>query len=470
MRIFKPPYLLPLLVALIYFLIVTINIQSTPMIGISDNGDFARTTKSLGIVHINGGDGTGQYLGRLERYYRIKDSSKYTGSFSSGLGVLFLAKLINMAFHPTVFDVKVLGTINTLMFSVGVFLFLFYLRKVNKITYLLSIPFILLVFTDTAYSAYFNSFYEEASGLIFAIVLMAFIFKSIGDKTKKNAKTNFFLVLISSVLLITSKPQYFVLFIPVIVIIPLLFKHKLKKTTLTVAVASICILAVSYYIFGTAEVVKKWNVYNTVFAQVLGSSGNRSHAIDMLGIDSRYLKYAGIPAYSELGGVNDINIKKYLSVTMFVRVLTYYITTPAEVLNLSQKLSKISFSPTIPFLRYYEDAIGEHNGFNFWSDFRLNWLSKFYKWQPALLIISLLLSVLLYKNMRRNIFVVGIFISLSAVSQFCVVLVSEGVFGVPEKHLLLFNAFRDTLLIYWMLVFVFWLRLLLSKKPHILSY
>lgn len=449
MKLIKPSLSVPLLTSVLFFVVVSLNIQLSPMKGIADNGDFGRIMSWFDIRHESQTEDQ-KHLGWVERYYSYGNNDASSREFSSGLIFIGISTVFNKILNGNIFDIKILGLIHTLFVSVLIFFTLHFLQKIYRLILIVVIPFIFLALIDSAYVSYFNSFYEESAGIIFLLLYVVLILKSLTEASTKKNIFNVVAVSISAALLISAKPQYFIFAVPTILTNVLLFRRKISNGMLLGISFMIATFAISYYLLGTPNIIKKWNVYNTVFAQVLGSTANIDRAGKIFDIDSSFHKYRGIPAYFE-GGINDPYLQKYLKVETYGKVIKYYIVTPKELLNLTKKLSESSLSTIISFLGYYDKASnfgpaeGPRNG-TYWSYSKMGIGKVFGVLMIPLLIFVLVVLALMIKKNRYGI--LGMFLSLSAICQIGIVLISEGLYGVPEKHLLMFNILFDFLLLF----------------------
>jgi hypothetical protein len=433
------------LICIFYFGFVTFILQRTPMIGIADNGDFGRVVSWVGIAPVNGENNSNlEYVNRYFNYTKITPGQM----LSTQILFLYGAKIINNLINVQYFDLKIYGIIQTIIFSAGLFFLLKNIKKINSIIYTLFIPIVFIVFTDASYISYFNSFYQEGPGLIFLIIFLAVLTRVVGLKKTETTASALLCLFVSSLLLILAKPQYFVLSIPVVITMWLTFSQNIKKKKLVLFSFLIFSLSILYYFVGSSPIIKRWNAYNALFAQVLGSTTDQNRAQRVLGVETELLKYSGVPAYYSNSGVNDSEVDKYLGSPTLFKVLGYYIITPQELLNLSQKLAKVSFTTKIDFVGYYEKVsetrpLQQLNEFNWWTNFKENQLSNLSDYLIYFLLVNPIVWFVVFLKTKIKFFIIGEFISLAALSQFIIVLVSEGLFGVPPKHLFLYDVLFD---------------------------
>lgn len=435
------------------------------MLGIANNGDFERASHWAGIS--TGTENTAPNLDWVIRYYP-ESSLQMGGMVSSQLIFLVIARLINDIFHHGIFDLQILGAVQASFFSVAIFFLLFYAKKLNTKLFILLVPFIFFMLIDSSYVSYFNTFYQESSGLIFLFTFLAITLKEVLEAKNSVSTLNFWLYSIVAILLVIAKPQYFILFIPILILHFQIFFNKIPLKYQLIFIISLICISITYGLIGATPLTRKWNVYNSLFAQILGNTSDQNRVSQIFNLDKQSLRYAGIPAYEFGSGINDPEIQKYLTLQTFNHVWEYYLLTPEELIQTSNNLSQLSFTTRINFLGYYEKSeisypTQQSKDFNIWSQWKENTLSQFYLLLIPFLLTSLLVFFLHWIKSKKRILTIGIFLTLSALSQFFIVLFTEGQFGVPSKHLFLFAIFFD-LILYFSLLYWIYFSIQLSLK------
>lgn len=450
----KIPFLLSLTFGTILFGIIFYSMLTPPIRGIANQGDFERMMTWIGATYQNTDDAK-THFHWVNRYFTL--SSPQVGTvISSEIPLLFLARIINTELHPEVFDLNILGILHALLFSIILSVNFYYLRKYNAAYGYLFIPFAAIVLTDIVYTAYFNSLYQEPAGMLFLFATLAIIIKTIQEKNTNTTTVNMLLYCIFSLLLISAKAQYFILCIPIILTLYMIFYTPKRKLLLGLLSVFITMFSFAYYFLGTPKIVKDWNIYNSVCAQVLNNTNNPERALRILRLDQKFLKYQGLYAEDKNSGINDPELQQFFTPGVFPNIILYYIQTPKEFISLAKKISNYSFSSTVGYLGYYENTLGHSPGeqpksFTLWSNFKK--AARVHGSQiVALVMISsflLLLYVYLYK--KNIIGAVILFITVSACAQFLLIAFSEGTGGSIEKVLLLFDLLFDLLLFIFVL-------------------
>ena len=441
--------ILSVLLGLCLFLSIFFSILKPPIRGIADQGDFERMMTWIGAEYQNN-EYYSKYFHWVNRLYSL-GPAKRGEVISSEIILLHGARFIHTLLQRTTFDLQIFGILQTVLFCLALSLTAFYVLSLHSAIGFLFIPFALFVFTDIGYTAYFNSFYQESSGIIFLFFVLVVILKTLHDGKTKNNKSNLILFTLASILLISAKAQYFILFFPILCTQGMLFSSVQTKKMLVSIGILVTAFSVTFYLWGTPKIMKEWNAYNSVFPQILGNTNNTERAMRILAIDPQFLKYAGIYASEKNSGINDAALKPLLTLNVFPRVMLYYIRTPNEFVSLSKEIEKRSFEPLIRYLGYYEKGNGhiptkQPTSSTHWYNLKHSIISRYHLFVLPFIFSMCLVSLYQCMHKRNMRYVPVFFVACSAITQFFIIAFSEGVSGSIEKLLFLFNVCFDLLL------------------------
>lgn len=178
-RIFKAEIVVVLMVAV--FLVCELMFK--PIIGVADNGDFARIMSTTGLSY--------KTMDYNERYFNFVNREfimtlpfqKGVGYFSTEVILVFIAKIVSriVLFNRGIFDIRFLGFLYCCLFLLSIYLLIKYNKRPIPIINIISIILTVLVFTDLGYISYFNSLYGEAlsyTALLLAVAVSIYIAKS----------------------------------------------------------------------------------------------------------------------------------------------------------------------------------------------------------------------------------------------------------------------------------------------------
>src|SRR5581483_10933147 len=196
--------------------LISVQIFVHPFIGMADNGDFPKVLGPLSLypaadVHLKA------YVVpvfRRAQMYRWKtpvfSSEIYFGRLAVGISRLF-------GNHKQ-FDIRYVGAVHASVFLIALPTLIIVLRRRSWTFRLPLLAFVIWVFTDVAYVAYYNSFYSDAAAVVALFVAVALALLIVARDGRSWLLLLAFAA--SSLLFITSKGQHGILgFIPAAFII-----------------------------------------------------------------------------------------------------------------------------------------------------------------------------------------------------------------------------------------------------------
>lgn len=217
-----PKNLILVISTLIALLVQVIILFVPPQLGIANSGDFGRTMDLFNFYYIPGYFNFKHFFD-VFTIGRPLGAPSYGGYMTANSFVIYVSMLINYIFqlinnNSQVYYIYSLSIIYVLLYCLGFYWLLqSLLIKVapNIIKYIIISLAAILILTDTLFIQYFNSFFQEASFIVFFLLFCgAFLnFKSFGLD----------ITLLS--LVIFSKEQNLIF---VLLYIPLFLKHKLN--------------------------------------------------------------------------------------------------------------------------------------------------------------------------------------------------------------------------------------------------
>lgn len=196
-----------MLAVLLVGIIVGIALFIPPIVGIADNGDFARMVYSNGLYKLP--ENVNQYFNYFVKDYGILQyyNENSASLFSSHAVFIKIAVVLNKLFYSqTLFDIRFLSGMYFVLYLGAIYLLMEGLtyRIKRKTGYVLAIL-VVIVFGDTAYTSYFNSFYSEP--VMFIMMLYAFAAALLLYRKRFNETAMILLFTVSSALMIMSKQQ-----------------------------------------------------------------------------------------------------------------------------------------------------------------------------------------------------------------------------------------------------------------------
>jgi len=375
-------YVTPASVSAIGVLLITIfALFVPPYIGMADNGDYFRILYSNGL-YFHDQNYDSQYLGHFVKQYGILQYFNENGAtiFSSQSLFIKLALQVNMWLYSTeIFDIRFQAVIYMMLYVVGIYLLVEALTwKVEKVrAYIISFVTIFL-FADTAYTAYFNSFFSESVVFIALIYLVAACL--LLYRSRYNDYVMLAIFTVASLLLTTSKQQN----APVGVIIAvmgllliLLKRSKLHRAVTTLSLVVILFAGIGSYVLISDE-FKNINKYHAMNRGVLLQSSDPEAALESFGIDKQYAVLNGdiyyLP-YTTVDVNSEILMDSFYNKYGYFSILFYYVKYPNQAIEMLNMAAKNGFAIRPAAMGNYEQAAGKAFGaqtsfFSLYSDLK----------------------------------------------------------------------------------------------------
>ena len=263
-----------------------------PIVGLADQGDFARMIYRFGYgPEDKSPDLKFMYVARKyapDPHFRYPDWEQFNSEY---LFVGTAVALNGMVSRDGKLDVVVIGLVHSLAFLCA-FARLLWVTRLSRAAPLLWIAG-LMVLTDAAYTAYWNSFYAEPALCIFFLLLLA---ESI-DIWNSGEPSTWQMVrwTLLAVLWVLAKPQN----VPIGVLLAI-FSLRLrawsaKVRTRRIAVAGCAAIAATTS-FSTLTVPQpiRWETgYDMVFRAIIPESHRPAADLQVLGLDPGLAKYGG---------------------------------------------------------------------------------------------------------------------------------------------------------------------------------
>lgn len=354
-------------------IIAAIALFTHPYIGMADNGDYFRSIYSNGL-YFNAPDYESRFFGYFVREYGIFQFFNENGATldsSQSLLIKLAVALNRLLYSSEVFDIRFLAGIYLTLYVAAVYLLTAAVthrmsRKAGMLTAALAV----FVFADTAYTAYFNSFYGEALALIMMMVLLASWLLLWRGKYNDYAMLALFAV--SGLLLTTAKQQN----APVGMILAVfglallwIRRERLFRLLTVLSLGLLLFSGVITYLNISGDFVYI-NQYHAMTRGVLKGSPDPEGALKGFGIDEQYaiLKNS---VYYELYGTVDVNSPllkdNFYNRYGFVSIAGYYMSHPGELGSLLNEAARNAFTIRPAAMGNYEleagKAFGEKTSF-----------------------------------------------------------------------------------------------------------
>ncbi|WP_240422305.1 hypothetical protein [Listeria costaricensis] len=339
-----------------------------PYIGLADNGDFFRAYSSNGLYHNQPNYDAMQFGYFVKEFgiYQYFNENQVAILSSQSLLIKAAIGLNSLFLHDGTFDVRFMAAIQLLLLLGAVYLLVEALTtRFKGIFAYLSAFIVVLVFGDTAYIAYFNSFYSEGLMMIMALYMAAALLLMY----QKRYNDYFLLAVffISSILLITAKQQNapFGVIITFFGLLLLFIRREKKFRILTGSLLGVIFATgVAMYVFIPQEFVTI-NQYQTMTRGVLLKSDAPEKSLEQMGIDPEFSLLKGTTYFDKYKMIDPDSTwmqKNFYDHYGFVPVLKFYLTNPSELYAMLNLSAEHSFTIRPLEMGNYEKSAGKDFG------------------------------------------------------------------------------------------------------------
>ncbi|NFR87901.1 hypothetical protein FDE85_14235 [Clostridium botulinum] len=457
----------PLLASFLVLIIGSLTLFIHPIIGMADNGDFYRVINKSGAYHLNK-NSNDIFLGYFIKDYGIyKYNNDYANILISTQSIfvksaIFLDRLFTKDY---VLDIRFMSVMFLIIEAIGVYFFIKALiNKVDNSKYKLIITLLtILIFCDTGYLAYYNSFYGESVNICCFLMSIGLLIYMI--EFDKFTWYNLIAFGISSFLFFGSKQQLApvgILLSFIFIIIGVYTTNKPLTKILTYILAIIFIISSMVFYKSITGDFKYINIYHSMNRGILLNEDDPDSILEDFNISTQYSLLQETDFFEEIKLLDPYEeklIDDYYEKFSLGKILEYYITHPKAFI----KVLKISFNngysirPKV--IGNYEQS--EHKGFGAksyffatWSTFKEKFIPKNMLFTVATIVIYLYLSTSRFlkaiKNNNKKIQLKEItyfYVFLVGISQIIISVIGAGDADL-SKHVFMYNMAFDLIFIY----------------------
>ncbi len=437
--------------------------MAPPLVGLADNGDFARVMRRFDIDYLSE-KYDDRYFDHFVSTYRIAAKDYWDSHFiTSQLLIVALAMPVNRLFSRAgFFDLRCVALIHLLLELAAACLLLNF-APVEGWAKAVLFAIVLLVLTEVGYVCYFNSFFSEPGTFVFLLLTIGAILLTMRRLTA-GVLLGFCAV---SLLFVTSKPQNVVPGI-LLALLAARFGALRPDATWRWACAAACcsLLACSAYCYLVKpdEVVTKPSYYLSVFYAILPYSPAPRQDLIELGLDPDFAKYAGSnPFLADSPRYNPDFQRTFFDRMSFWKLIRFHLRHPIRLFgtldrcvrhspSLRPLSTRIMKPEDMPPLGNYEKDSGRpasavSESFHWWGRFRQACAPRSALSFALFFGVNLAACAVLYRRKRaardRLWIELQVVLLLMALSQWFSVAIAQGTYeGV--KHLFLFDLLVDT--------------------------
>jgi hypothetical protein len=361
-------YVSPSLLATSLVLLITIFVLFVPpYIGMADNGDYFRILYSNGL-YFNHPDYDSLYFGYFNKEFGIFQYFNENGAmyYSSQSLLIRLSIWINQLFNQQVFDIRVQAVLLTIMYAGAVYMFVEALtwKMKRKYGYIVAVLAVFL-FADTAYTAFFNSFFGES--LVWTMLIYLFASGLLLFRNRYSDYAMMAVFFISGLLLTTSKQQNAPVGIIIAVMgVIMIFVRKRRSFRVMMAsfLAVLMVAGVATYALIPKEFVNV-NQYHAMTRGVLMQSEDPEATLKSFSMNKQYAVLNGAIHYEPYTTV-DVNSQiledSFYNHYGFVSILGYYLKHPDQAGKMMNLAAKSAFTIRPSAMGNYEKSVGKPFG------------------------------------------------------------------------------------------------------------
>ena len=456
--------------ALILWFVVAMVLQHD--VGLADNGDFTRSMSwiSSGPLGIepNWPEPDSEDWGKRFNNYWIPfwklDWSVVRPTTSAFLLWLPGAILNCLVYSRVVLYIPILAFFPKLiLFAILLLIFHWvdlYPRYTTVLLFGIGVPAV-LIFTNTEYMAYFNTFYLESASFVFLFLLLAFILLVKQDSSFKYLLCS----LVSILLLTTAKPANF--YWPILAVPFVFYAWSLKKTIQTRTWILVSLLLIPLFIgvsaFVTVVGSNQVNPYNSLFVGVLRFSRDPSARLQELGMDGA-TECLGNTAFTPVGASCLARYQSQISYKNTILVLSREPLVLFRMLKFAfdhmqdvsvDYLGKYSFDdprsktfpPIVTAEQRFWPPVTESLWLNLWAKWKFDVFPTGYALGFVLICFLLwFLWQIRNKGIQQDLALIGLLCTVACLVDTTIVIVGDGIVELV-RHLFLSNLLFDIALL-----------------------
>lgn len=417
-----------------------------PIVGLADNGDFARVLEPLGLQH-RATEWSERYFGWLGKTYvpgpRVQGHLESSQLLLSGLA----KALAGLGSRDGSLDIRTQGAVHLVFYLLGIALILRAARTFRPPVRATIGAAMLLAATDVAWVAPLNSFYGEAATLVFLSLLVGCGLLALRDeRTLPWALPGYFL---ATALFVAAKPQNYFLALPLMAV-PLALLPRLSRARGRAAVVVAAIAVVALGLFLQTRVpwaMRIRNLWNSVFYTAMAQSPDPAGDLAQFGLGPELVRFAGVPAFAD-----SIPIEAATAHFGYGDVLRFHVRHPGRFLRTASACAGSAFVWRDPRMGNYTKDSGQPAGtlardFGFWS--RVEGLVLPRSLLFLVVFLGGVMAVGIFEAQRAGFATVAggtaLFcaaLALAAGMEFGVCVVGDGLYDIV-KHLYLFQLLFD---------------------------
>ncbi|HBJ2622457.1 MULTISPECIES: hypothetical protein [Clostridium] len=457
----------PLIAFFLVLIIGSLTLFIHPIIGMADNGDFYRVINKSGAYHLNKNSNE-IFLGYFIKDYGIyKYNNDYANLLISTQSIFVkLAIFFDRIFTKDyVLDIRFMSVMFLIIEAMGVYFFIKALiNKLDSSKYKLIITLVtILIFCDTGYLAYYNSFYGESVNICCFLMSIGLLIYMI--EFDKFTWYNLIAFGISSFLFFGAKQQLApvgILIAFIFIIIGIYMTNKRFTKMLAYILAVIFIVSSMVFYKSITGDFKYINIYHSMNRGILLNEDDPDSILEDFNISTQYSLLQETDFFEEIKLLDPYEeelIDDYYEKFSLGRILDYYITHPKAFIKVLKISFKNGYSIRPKVIGNYEQSEHKEFGaksyfFATWSTFKEKFIPKNMLFTVSTIVIYLYLSTSRFlkaiKNNNKKIQfkeITYFYVFLVGISQIIISVIGAGDADL-SKHVFMYNMAFDLIFIY----------------------
>lgn len=327
-------------------LILVLELFVPPAIGIANNGDFEKVMTYVRLQYLTENPEEKYWTFVVTEFGVSPVALRHSGYHTSEIFLAAASRALAAPISPRGrFDIRALGAVHVLLLLAGIALLGAAGRPApgaaRAVVAFLSVFF----FTDVGYAAPLNSFYSQASSLLFLLLTAGVA--GLGIARGRLSGLLLPLYFLFAGLFVVSKPQE-CLHGPLLAGLGLLLasggtpEHGRRRLRMA-GVLAIGLVAGSaaYYETTPREDIHDVGLYHSVFMDLLPTSPDPGRDLDDLGLDRSLLRYSGRHAYLPDSPLRNPTFRKQFFEQMgYARLMLFYGRHPARLLERTRRAAR----------------------------------------------------------------------------------------------------------------------------------
>lgn len=412
-----------------------------PLIGLANDGDFGRVLGKLSLVADNR-----QNLTYFESHYQHVPWTSNSHLPMSGVWVARAAVAIShLAGTGPDFDIRFLAALYCFLFLVVLHGLLRLLQSCGIALRLALGGLVIWIFTDAAYSAYFNSFYAEPMALLSLLLMLIAALHIVAARDMRWSVWVGFTL--AALFFVTSKAQYapagiFALVFVLLAPVPL---PTMPRRLLRGGLCALMVIATVGELRATASWYKGVATFDIVFSNIPKTSPDGQRELKELGLDSSYIKYMGANPWP----LGPIWMEQFYTRVGPWKIFKFYLTHPLPTLaildgDLRTSAAHLRTLPNYRRVDGFPPGSMTHH-FCSWSDLRsrlfLLWPYHILVWLGIVVAGASWITVRRRGSFSSRAAAVCLGVVSMAVLEFVTASLGDG--NDTARHLFLFHALTD---------------------------